>query len=265
MKYCRLMTTSIAAAITIAALLASSTASAWCWWNCNYTRTQYPIVLAHGFLGFDNLAGIMDYWYGIVDKLEDGGATVYVTEVSPINSSVNRGEQLIAQLEEIRAIEGDPNLKFNLIGHSQGGLDIRYIAGVRPDLVASLTTIATPHVGVDLFDILGGGDAIPPDILSFFGSLIGDLWMLLGGGDNPDDAMAARSSRLPNTAWTAAPHPWDSNRIQSWPLALLPSQPSSVPRHRALRDRRARLAGERRPTCPRRFRWTGAAPRACAA
>jgi triacylglycerol lipase len=156
-----------------------------------YTETQYPIVLAHGFLGFRTALGILDYWYGIESELEEDGATVYVTEVSPINSSVNRGEQLIVQLEEIRAIEGDPNLKFNLIGHSQGGIDIRYVAGVRPDLVASLTTVASPHHGVDLVDILGGGGAIPPAILDFFGDLIGDLWALLAGNDNPNDAMAA--------------------------------------------------------------------------
>lgn len=179
-------------------LLVPSTASAWCWWSCNYTRTQHPIVLAHGFLGFDNIVGILDYWYGIVDRLEDGGATVYVTEVSPINSSINRGEQLIDQLEEIRAIEGDPDMKFNLIGHSQGGLDIRYVAAVRPDLVASLSTIATPHQGVDLFDLLGGGGAIPPGLLSFFGDLIGDLWRLLGASDDPNDAIAALSAFSPD-------------------------------------------------------------------
>ena len=59
----------------------------------------------HGFLGFDSAFGILDYWYGIESKLEDSGAEAYVTEVSPINSSQNRGEQIIAQLEEIRAIK----------------------------------------------------------------------------------------------------------------------------------------------------------------
>jgi triacylglycerol lipase len=168
----------------------------WCWFWCNndYTKTQYPIVLEHGFLGFQSILGILDYWYGIENHLEDDGATVYVTQVSPINSSVNRGEQLIAQLEEIRAIHGDPNLKFNLIGHSQGGLDVRYVAGVRPDLVASLSTIATPHVGVDLFDILGGTGDIPQGIIEFFGDVIGLLWQVLAGNENPNDAMAALSA-----------------------------------------------------------------------
>lgn len=175
-------------------LVLPSSASAWCLWSCTYTKTKYPIVLAHGFLGFRTALGILDYWYGIESYLENEGATVYVTEVSPINSSINRGEQLIDQLEEIRAIRGQPNLKFNLIGHSQGGLDVRYVGAVRPDLVASLTTVATPHYGSDLVAVFGGTSGIPTWLLDFFGDLIGDLWALLAGNDNPNDAVAALSA-----------------------------------------------------------------------
>ena len=162
-----------------------------------YTKTRYPIVLAHGFLGFRQALGIMDYWYEIESVLEEHGATVYVTQVGPINSSVNRGEQLIAQLEEIRAIHGDPDLKFNLIGHSQGGLDVRYVAGVRPDLVASLSTIATPHLGVDLYETLGGADDIPQGVIEFFGNAIGLVWELLMGNDSPNDPVAAVAAFAP--------------------------------------------------------------------
>jgi triacylglycerol lipase len=181
----------LATLLLAGALLAPKPAAAWCWWNCDYTKTQYPIVLSHGFLGFDAAFGILDYWYGIESKLEDGGADVYVTEVSAINSSQNRGEQIIAQLEDIRAIKGDPDLKFNLIGHSQGGLDIRYLAGVRPDLVASLTTVATPHLGVDFVEAFGdmqGG--VAAGLMDLLGGLVGLLWDLMGN-DNPNDINAA--------------------------------------------------------------------------
>ena len=63
-----------------------------------------------------------------------------------------RGEQLIDQVETIVAITGKP--KVNLIGHSHGGLDVRYVAAVRPDLVASVTAVAGPHKGADLADFL---------------------------------------------------------------------------------------------------------------
>jgi len=171
-------------------LVGAGQAQAWCWWNCNYAKTQYPIVLAHGFFGADSYLGILDYWYGIESYLEAKGATVYVTEVSPANSSAVRGEQLIEQLDELRAIHGNPNLKFNLIGHSQGGLDIRYVGGVRPDLVASLTTVGSPHTGVDLVDSFGGGLSGLDGLADFLGGFVSLLWGLFGN-DNPNDLLAA--------------------------------------------------------------------------
>ncbi|EXF45779.1 lipase LipC [Pseudomonas sp. BAY1663] len=107
-----------------------------------YTETRYPIVLTHGMLGFDSLLGI-DYWYGIPTALRRDGAQVYVTEVSQLNTTELRGEELLAQVEEIVAISGKP--KVNLIGHSHGGPTVRYVAGVRPDLVASVTSVGAPH------------------------------------------------------------------------------------------------------------------------
>src|SRR5216110_2936751 len=117
-----------------------------------YTKTRYPIVLAHGAAGFDSLSGILDYWFGIPEDLAAGGAKVFVTEVSQFNTPEVRGEQLVAQLERIRAITG--KAKVNLVGHSQGGFDVRYVAAVRPDLVASVTTIGTPHRGTQIADYL---------------------------------------------------------------------------------------------------------------
>ncbi len=182
--------------VSLLALMIPSTANAWCWWNCNYAKTKYPIVLAHGFLGADSYLGILDYWYGIENYIEDKGGTVYVTEVSPANSSAARGEELIVQLDDIRAVLGKPSLKFNLIGHSQGGLDIRYVGGVRPDLVASLTTVGSPHLGVDLVDQFGGGAAGMDALIAFMGSAVELLWGLLGN-DNPVDMLAAAEGFSP--------------------------------------------------------------------
>src|SRR3546814_14378543 len=56
-----------------------------------YTATKYPIVRAHGMLGFDSLLGI-DYWYGIPRALRRHGAQGYVTESSQPTSSAFRGE-----------------------------------------------------------------------------------------------------------------------------------------------------------------------------
>lgn len=118
----------------------------------DYTKTKYPIVLCHGLLGFRDLFGFVDYWNGIPGALSEGGARVYVTETIPLESSEARGEVLIPQIEEILALTGAS--KVNLVGHSQGALDVRYIAAVRPDLVASVTSIGGPHLGADLADVV---------------------------------------------------------------------------------------------------------------
>jgi triacylglycerol lipase len=175
--------------------LVAQPASAWCWWNCNTAKTKYPIVLAHGAAGFDSLFGVFDYWYGIPGALEDKGATVFITEVSQLNSTEARGEQLLDQVETITAITGKP--KVNLIGHSHGGLDIRYVAAVAPNLVASVTSVASPHKGADLADYLLAnveGGSFTEGVLSYFAETLGTVLGLLSGTSNPQDAIAALDS-----------------------------------------------------------------------
>lgn len=112
-------------------------------YDSDYTKTKYPIVLLHGGLGFDstNILGVapMDYWYGIPGKIMRNGGTTYVLQMSAFHSAEVRGEQAIRQLETLMAITGDE--KVNLIGHSFGAPTARYVAGVRPDLVASVSTV----------------------------------------------------------------------------------------------------------------------------
>lgn len=106
-------------------------------------QTRHPIVLVHGLMGWDAILGY-DYWYGIPTALRKGGATVLVAKVSAVHDNNVRGEQLLAQLQQWAAAKG--YRKFNLIGHSQGGPTARYVAGVAPELVASVTTVGSPHV-----------------------------------------------------------------------------------------------------------------------
>lgn len=176
-------------------LAAPRRAEAFCWWNCSYTKTKYPIVLAHGMAGFDELFGVYEYWYGIPSALRDGGATVYVTSVSQFNQTEVRGEQLAAQVENIVAITGKP--KVNLIGHSHGGLDIRYVAATRPNLVASVTSVGSPHKGADLADYLRdnvSAGSFTEEVLSFFADSLGVVLGLLSGSTNPQDSVAALES-----------------------------------------------------------------------
>ncbi len=193
------------------------------WWT--YTKTKHPIVLAHGLLGFDSMLGVIDYWPGLVDTLEDGGADVYVTAVSPVNSSEARGEQLIEQIETILATTGKS--KVNIFGHSQGSLDARYVATVRPDLVASITSIGGPH-GSGIIEAFG--EESDPAILAFIGGL-GNLIAFLSGTPyaNDPEAMAEAFTAegvaafnanygigLPTEACGEGPYVENGIRVYSW-------------------------------------------------
>lgn len=119
--------------------------------NAGYTTTKYPILLVHGIFGFNNFAGA-DYFYQIPSTLTAEGAKVYIATVSAGNSSEVRGEQLLQQVLSVKAITG--SAKVNLIGHSQGSPTSRYVAAVRPDLIASVTSVDGVNKGSRVADIV---------------------------------------------------------------------------------------------------------------
>ncbi|MGE8498241.1 MAG: triacylglycerol lipase [Pseudomonas sp.] len=178
-----------------AGLLASGQTQASWFGSSGYTQTKYPVVLSHGMLGFDSILGI-DYWYGIPAALRRDGATVYITEVSQLDTSEARGEQLLDQVEEIVAISGKP--KVNLIGHSHGGPTIRYVAAVRPQLVASVTSVGAPHKGSATADFIrnvppgSAGETLLAGIVNGLGGLIN----FLSGSSSttPQNALGALAS-----------------------------------------------------------------------
>lgn len=121
----------------------------------NYAQTKYPMVMAHGLFGFNKLGSEafgLDYWYQIPQDLAKNGGNVWVTRQSAANTSEFRGEQLLAEVEEILAITGAE--KVNLIGHSHGSHSVRYVAGVLPNRVASVSTIGGPAKGAPLADLI---------------------------------------------------------------------------------------------------------------
>lgn len=116
-----------------------------------YTQTHYPIVLVHGMAMYDDLLGISG-WYRIPRALREGGAQVFVLQVSALNSTEVRGEQAARQIETILATTGAE--KVNLIGHSHGSRTSRYIAGAYPDYVASVTGVDGVNWGTPVADKL---------------------------------------------------------------------------------------------------------------
>ncbi|MBX7190652.1 MAG: alpha/beta fold hydrolase [Sandaracinaceae bacterium] len=115
----------------------------------------YPIVFAHGFFGFEDFAGIdfVTYYYGVrADLAAHGESQVFTPAVDPFNDSETRGRALLAHIENVIAETG--HARVNIIAHSQGGLDARVAANLRPDLIASITTISTPHEGTPVSDVI---------------------------------------------------------------------------------------------------------------
>jgi triacylglycerol lipase len=166
------------------------------WWSkpSNYTQTKYPIVLTHGLYGFDNLLGI-DYWHKVPETLSKDGAKVFLTTVSNSNSSEVRGEQLIPQIERILAITGAE--KVNLIGHSHGGPTIRYLASVRPDLVASVTSIAGVNKGSAVADALSDwseGSSAFESLIATLGNTLAKVIDFISGGGYEQDILASMAA-----------------------------------------------------------------------
>ena len=171
--------------------------------TANYTKTEHPVVLVHGLLGFDSLLGVYDYFYRIPGALRSGGATVYVANLSASNFSEVRGEQLIDELDTLRALHG--HQRFNLIGHSHGGPTIRYVASVRPDLVASVTSVGSPHTGSAVADAISAGTppgSVTESLLAGLTDALGSLIDFLSGSIHPQDSLGALASL--NTEGAAA-------------------------------------------------------------
>jgi len=157
-----------------------------------YTQTRYPIVLVHGLFGFDQALGV-DYFYRIPAELQKDGAQVFIAEVSSVNTNEARGEQLLSQVKQVLAITGAA--KVNLIGHSQGAPTARYVAGVAPNLVASVTTVGGVNKGSRIADIVRGGlpagsvsEAVAASVAN---GLAGLIELASGGSQLPQDPLGA--------------------------------------------------------------------------
>ena len=107
-------------------------------------------------MGFDELriAGRflpgVQYWRGITDTMRANGIEIITTSV-PASASI---EERAAKLGQDIAAKANGK-SVNIIAHSMGGLDARYmVSRLQPENVEvlSLTTIASPHRGSSFAD-----------------------------------------------------------------------------------------------------------------
>jgi triacylglycerol lipase len=175
----------------LAASCLASTAQA----SSTYAQTRYPIVLAHGMFGWNTIAGFFEYWNGIPADLKSNGATVFSTQVSGLDSSEARGEQLLTQVKTVLAVTGAK--KVNLMGHSHGGQSIRYVAAVIPGQVASVSAIGSPTKGSPVADLVLALGKISPALESVVFTALNGLDSLittLSGGKFVPNAQASMTA-----------------------------------------------------------------------
>ena len=156
-------------------------------------KTLYPIVFAHGMSGFDDILGY-DYWgddYGnyVLDPYENWDINFYqksfVASVTPFHSSEQRGYELYQDILGYMASSGATSV--NIIGHSQGGLDLRKAAKLLHtnkgrNVVKYGISISSPHRGSPIakhvWNLGPGVQSVIATLAEFFGNVV------YGGGND---------------------------------------------------------------------------------
>lgn len=141
---------------------------------------KYPILLVHGIIFRDSK--IFRAFGKIEKKLKSCGYRVYVSKQDGFGTIENNAKQLKVQIKEI--LEQENAEKINLIAHSKGGLDCKYLIaelGMENE-IASLTTLCTPHKGSPVASRIM---KLPKFILKFVAFWV-NFWYRIFGDKHPD-------------------------------------------------------------------------------
>ena len=107
--------------------------------------TRYPLLLVHG-IGFHDRPSRF-YWGRIPNALEQRGVRVFLGHQDAWGSIDGNAAQIAESLQGIISSTGCG--KVNIISHSKGGIDCRYLIDMPgcAEHISSLTTISSPHNG----------------------------------------------------------------------------------------------------------------------
>lgn len=175
----------------------------------------YPIVLVHGFAGFQQI-GPLAYFFRVADDLRARGETVVTCEVSPFLPPVQRGPMVASAIDQVLRDTGAARV--NIIAHSQGGLDARYVISTMHygDRIASLVTIATPHRGTRVADAFLGLVPGNSALLNATAALLGLAYNSASDRADIHATLAAMSETASPAFNTANP---DDPRVTYWSWA----------------------------------------------
>lgn len=176
-------------------------------------KTTYPVVLAHGMGGFDDILGY-GYWsndggYSITDPCDkflecacnediDDDQEFFIASVTPFESSHVRGLELANEIENYMTAKGVSHV--NIISHSQGGLDMRKAAAVLRarkgyQVVKVATSISSPHRGTPVAEYIYNLNDGVTDVVATLAEYYGDI--VYGSGN---DGYAAVKQFIPHDA-----------------------------------------------------------------
>jgi len=139
---------------------------------------KYPVVLVHGVVAHDR-GGMVNFWGRIPQKLQEKNIKVFLGNTDAWGSYESNAELLKATIDKV--LEETNSEKVNIIAHSKGGIDSRYLIWKYGygDKVASLTTVSTPHHGAEIADLIYSQKIIHSRIakkaLITYGKLYGDI------------------------------------------------------------------------------------------
>ncbi|MCL2531042.1 MAG: hypothetical protein FWE40_02650 [Oscillospiraceae bacterium] len=177
--------------------------------------TRYPVILVSGagfrdHMLFDRFIG---YWGRIPGALERNGARVFYGGTEAWGNVEDNAAILQATVR--RVLNETGATRVNLIAHSRGGIEARYMISSlgMGGQVASLTTISTPHHGMRVMDFAETTTGWLWGVVAFFVN----LWFRIVGDQNPDFFNSARAfTTTYMTAFNRA-NPNDSRvYYQSW-------------------------------------------------
>lgn len=159
-------------------------------------QSKYPLILVHGvalkdFLFFKS--------FGRIEKmLQEEGYCVRTARTDAFGTIETNAAQLKEETEKLLAETGAG--KVNIIAHSKGGLDARYMIEHldTEDKVASLTTLCTPHRGSALASRIL---RLPSFVLKILDFLLNLIYRI--GGDKHPQALAVcrQLQQIPVEEW----------------------------------------------------------------
>ena len=156
---------------------------------------KYPIIMVHGLAA--KQSKIMNAFGKIGKVLEDDGNDVYIADIDGFGTVEGNAAQLKVFVDRI--LEKTGAEKVNIIAHSKGGLDTKYMItnlGME-DYVASLTTLCTPHKGSIIASKIWRLPLWIKKIIAFF---INKFYKIFLGDKNPDAMTACDQLRYTDTS-----------------------------------------------------------------